>query len=286
MSDAGATLEVVAGALVDARGRVLIAERPPGKSMAGRWEFPGGKRRAGEAPRAALERELGEELGIAVAAAEPLLAVSHHYPGAAEPVRIDCWRVSEWRGTPAPLDGQRLRWCAREELLAADILEADAPIVTALVLPSTFVQVPAGEPLAERVPAAPRAGRIAWLVTALPADPGVVRRLEERGDLVFIVDPHVPPVGGTGSVYSGRRDFRRAPHRRAFAGRIVTSAAAALAAVAAGADFLLVTHRGLGLAELAGIAAAGVPWYLDTEAACDAVRPTGRLLRQARLQRL
>ena len=286
MSDADATLEVVAGALVDSHGRVLIAERPPGKSMAGRWEFPGGKRRRGEAPRTALERELAEELGIAVASAEPLLAVSHHYPGAATPVRIDCWRVGSWHGTPAPLDGQRLRWCTREQLRDADIIEADAPIVTALVLPATFVQVPAGESLAERVPVAPRAGRVAWLVTALPADPGVVRRLEERGDLVFVVDPHVPPVAGAGSVYSARRSFRRAPHRRAFAGRIVTSAAAAVAAVAAGADFLLVTHRGLGPAELAAIAAAGVPWYLDTEAACDAVRATGRLLRQARLQRL
>jgi mutator protein MutT len=277
------TLEVVAGALADARGRVLIAERPPGKSFAGRLEFPGGKRHPGESPRTALARELAEELGIEVGSAEPLLAVTHRYPGARAAVRIDCWRVASWHGTPAPLDGQRLRWCPREELVDADILEADRPIVTALVLPRTFVRVPADESLADRVPSVPRAERVAWLVAALPADLGVVRRLEEHGDLVFVVDPRAVPVGGAGSVYSSPHQFERASHRRAFAGRIVHAADEAANAAADGADFLLVAARGLDAAELAGVAAAGLPWYLDSEAsdAGAAVAATGRLCWQS-----
>jgi mutator protein MutT len=280
-----ATLEVVAGALVDAHGRVLIAARPPGKSFAGRWEFPGGKRDSGESARAALARELKEELGIEVLTAEPLLAVSHRYPGARVAVHIDCWRVTQWRGTPAPLDGQGLCWCPHAELVDADILEADRAIVTALVLPPLFVRVPADELLADRVPSAPRHERIAWLVSALPADHGVVRRLEEHGDLVFVVDPRAQPVGGAGSVYSSPHHFERAAHRRVLAGRIVHGADEARTAAADGADFLLVPGGGLDGAELPGIAAAGLPWYLALEAsAADAaVRATGRLRWQAGL---
>jgi mutator protein MutT len=277
-ADEAPTLEVVAGALVDAHGRVLIAERPRGKSFAGRWEFPGGKLDPGEDPRAALGRELAEELGITVERAEPLITVTHRYPGARASVRIDCWRVDAWHGTPAPLDGQGLRWCPRDELVDADILEADRPFVTALALPRTFVRVPADEALADRVPAAPRHERIAWLVGALPADLGVVRRLEEHGDRVFVIDPRTRPVGGAGSVYSAPHHFERAPHRRVFAGRVVHAAEEAVAAAADGADFLLVHARGLDAAALAAIAAAGLPWYLDTEAAAAGAPPaTGRL---------
>jgi len=278
------TLEVVAGALIDAHGRVLIAARPPGKSFAGRWEFPGGKLQAGEAAHAALARELREELGIAVRTAEPLLAVTHRYPGARADVRIDCWRVTAWDGTPEPLDGQGLRWCPRAELVDADILEADRAIVTALVLPPLFVRVPAEEMLADRVPSAPRHERVAWLVSALPADLGVVRRLEEHGDLVFVVDPRARPVGGAGSVYGSPHRFERAAHRRVLAGRIVHGADEARAAADSGADFLLVPGRGLDAAELPGIAAAGLPWYLDVEASgAGAGRATGRLEWQAGL---
>ena len=272
------TVEVVAGALVDGRGRVLIAERPAGRSFAGRWEFPGGKRHAGEAPRAALARELAEELGIELLAAEPLLAVTHRYPGAREAVRIDCWRVAAWRGTPAPLDGQRLRWCRREELAEADILEADRPIVTALVLPPTFVRLPADERLDDQAAAAPGRGRVAWLVSAPPADAGVLRRLEDHGDLVFVIDPRAPPAGGAGSVYSAPHRLEPASGWRVPSGRIVHDGGAAAAAAADGADFLLVPGRTCDAAQLAGIAAAGLPWYLDAAApAPAAAAPTGRL---------
>jgi 8-oxo-dGTP diphosphatase len=272
------TVEVVAGALIDPHGRVLIAERPPGKSFAGRWEFPGGKRAAGESARAALARELAEELGIELLEAVPLLAVSHRYPGARSAVRIDCWRVAAWRGTPASLDGQRLRWCRREELIDADILEADRPIVTALLLPPAFVRVPADELLADHVASAPRPRRVAWLVGALPLDLGIVRRLEEHDDLVFVIDPQAQPVGGAGCVYSSPHRFERARQRHVLAGRVVHGAEEARAAAADGADFLLVPAGGVDGGELAGIAAAGLPWYLDVAASDrDAPTATGRL---------
>ncbi|HXQ31727.1 MAG TPA: (deoxy)nucleoside triphosphate pyrophosphohydrolase [Steroidobacteraceae bacterium] len=273
-------LRVVAGALVDDRGRVLITERPAGKAFAGRWEFPGGKLASGETPRAALGRELAEELGIEVGRAEPLLAVTHRYPAAAVAVQIDCWRVDSWRGEPAALDSQRLRWCTREELAAADILEADRPIVTALLLPRVFVHLEASEPLLEQAATVP-AGRerTAWLVHVLPADSGVTRRLAERGDQVFLIDPHAPPAGGAGCLYTTAHHFAPAPSRQAPAGRVVHGASEARAAQAAGADFLVVPDGHLPRAELRGIAAAGLPWYLEAASPADEAEPapTGRL---------
>ena len=124
------TLEVVAGALFDASGRVLIAQRPPGKMLAGRWEFPGGKLHDGEAAYDGLVRELREELGIEVRAAERLVRYQHEYPGRV--VWLDMWVVSAWRGEPQGLDGQALKWVEVARLQEEDILEADAPIVAAL----------------------------------------------------------------------------------------------------------------------------------------------------------
>jgi 8-oxo-dGTP diphosphatase len=256
-------VEVVAGALVDSHGRVLIAARPPGKEFAGRWEFPGGKRHAGESPRAALDRELREELGIEVAQAAPLLTVAHRYPGASAGVVIDCWRVEAWHGEPAALDGQALRWCTRDELAAADLLEADRPIVTALLLPGQFVHVEATDSLDERSATVPGRAHTAWLVHAMPPDTGVARRLAEHGDRLFVIDPRTPLGGGVGAVYTVQHRFEPATSRHAPAGQVVHSAAEALAARAAGADFLLVPRRRLPPAELAGIVAAGLPWYRD-----------------------
>jgi len=124
------TLEVVAGALFDASGRVLIAQRPPGKMLAGRWEFPGGKLHDGEAAYDGLVRELREELGVEVQAAERLVRYQHEYPGRV--VWLDMWVVSAWRGEPQGLDGQALKWVEVARLQDEDILEADAPIVAAL----------------------------------------------------------------------------------------------------------------------------------------------------------
>ncbi len=129
MSDAP-VIEVVAGALYDAAGRVLIAQRPPGKALAGRWEFPGGKRHAGESAFDALVRELREELGVEARAAEPLMRYAVEYPG--RTVWLDMWVVTDWRGEPRGLDGQALCWVSPAELAQHDILEADQPIVAAL----------------------------------------------------------------------------------------------------------------------------------------------------------
>jgi 8-oxo-dGTP diphosphatase len=123
-------IEVVAGALFDASGRVLIAQRPEGKALAGRWEFPGGKLHAGEQPYDALVRELREELGVEVADARRLLRYAHAYPERV--VWLDLWIVAQWSGEPQGLDGQALRWVAPERLHEEDILEADAPMVAAL----------------------------------------------------------------------------------------------------------------------------------------------------------
>lgn len=122
---------VVAAAIFDGSGRVLIAERPAGKHMAGRWEFPGGKVAEGESETDALTRELEEELGIQVIEAQPMMRLTHRYPD--RTVELSMWRVERYRGEPRSLDGQRLKWVERTRLADEDILDADRPFVAALV---------------------------------------------------------------------------------------------------------------------------------------------------------
>jgi 8-oxo-dGTP diphosphatase len=127
---ARASIQVVAAALFDEAGRVLIAERPAGKHMAGRWEFPGGKQALGESEAAALVRELAEELGIEVWAARPSMRLSHAYPD--RDVELSLWVVVRYAGTPVALEGQRLRWVAPQELERENLLEADRPFIQAI----------------------------------------------------------------------------------------------------------------------------------------------------------
>ena len=124
------TLRVVAGALFDPDGRVLIAQRPAGKHMAGKWEFPGGKMDQGESELQALTRELEEELGVTVLSAEKLLELQHDYPERS--VEIHMWKVTSFRGAPQSLDNQALKWVSPADLYREDILEADTPIIEAL----------------------------------------------------------------------------------------------------------------------------------------------------------
>lgn len=125
--------------MIDAKGRVLIAQRPPGKHLAGGWEFPGGKLEPGEERVAGLARELQEELGITlVGIPRPLIRVRHTYP--TREVLLDMWVVKRYAGEPQGLDGQALRWCPEDELAAADLLPADKPIVAALRLPERLGQ--------------------------------------------------------------------------------------------------------------------------------------------------
>ena len=146
-------IHVVAGVLTDGADRVLLAQRPEGKHLAGGWEFPGGKLEPGETRYAALVRELKEELGIEVVAARPLIRARHQYP--TREILLDVWVVSEYRGEPAGLDGQALRWCARADLPAAQLLPADRPIVTALRLPARLTQASAAQYLLGEFAASP-----------------------------------------------------------------------------------------------------------------------------------
>ena len=124
-------IQVVVGLLEDAQGRILLGRRREGTHMAGRWEFPGGKRHPGEAPIDALRRELREELAIEVVDASRLLELEHEY--ADRRVRLDTWFVSHYSGRPQSAEGQALCWVAPDRLAQVDLLEADAPIVAALL---------------------------------------------------------------------------------------------------------------------------------------------------------
>lgn len=125
-----ATLHVVAAVMYDAAGRVLIAQRPAGKFLAGKWEFPGGKLEPGESAEAGLARELAEELGVQVQSCRPLLSVRHDYPHAR--VELATLLVERYAGEPAGREGQALKWVRPAELYTEDLLPADRPIVDRL----------------------------------------------------------------------------------------------------------------------------------------------------------
>jgi 8-oxo-dGTP diphosphatase len=126
-----AIMHVVAGVMLDAQGRVLLAQRPPGKHLAGSWEFPGGKCEPGESPLDALTRELREELGIELQRAEPLIRVPWNDAGRA--LLLDAWRVDQWQGTPQSLERQALQWRHPAQIDPAMLAPADRPILQLLV---------------------------------------------------------------------------------------------------------------------------------------------------------
>jgi 8-oxo-dGTP diphosphatase len=127
------TILVSAVALFDADGRVLLTQRPEGKSMAGLWEFPGGKVEAGELPEAALAREMREELGIEICerCSSPLTFVSHEYDDFHLLMLLYVCR--KWEGIPTPLEGQKLVWRFPHEMGTLPMPPADVPLVTALM---------------------------------------------------------------------------------------------------------------------------------------------------------
>jgi 8-oxo-dGTP diphosphatase len=127
MTDA---LRVVAGVLRDCDGRILIAQRPAGKHMAGFWEFPGGKIAPGESGEQALARELTEELGVAVERCHPLLQLRHDYSDRV--VELDVFVVDNYQGIPMSREAQALKWVMASELIREPLLPADRPIVDAL----------------------------------------------------------------------------------------------------------------------------------------------------------
>ena len=128
-------LRVVAAALFDAHGRVLIAERPAGKHMAGWWEFPGGKVAAGETDAAALVRELREELGVDAHVDAEVMTLTHEYPDRI--VDLVLWHGRILAGEPRGLEGQQLKWVACRALGSEKLLPADEPFIAALQLISS-----------------------------------------------------------------------------------------------------------------------------------------------------
>jgi 8-oxo-dGTP diphosphatase len=125
-------MTVVAAALADGEGRVLLQRRAPGRTMAGLWEFPGGKVEADELPEHALVRELREELGIAV---EPAALVPACFASAALSERhmiLLLYMCRRWQGEPRPLDASALRWARPGEMRALDMPPADRPLIDLL----------------------------------------------------------------------------------------------------------------------------------------------------------
>ena len=128
-----AITEVVAGVLIQPSGRILLAQRPPGKAYAGYWEFPGGKVEPGEPLEAALARELHEELGIMVSRAHRWITRVFTYPHAT--VRLNFFRVFEWQGEPHPHEGQILSWQRPDAVELTPLLPANFPVLKALSMP-------------------------------------------------------------------------------------------------------------------------------------------------------
>ncbi len=125
-------LLVSAVALIDPEGRVLLARRPPGKSMAGLWEFPGGKVDPGETPEAALVRELKEELGIDTwkSCLAPLTFASHAYEDFH--LLMPLFACRRWDGIPSPREGQELAWVRPNQLRDYPMPPADLPLIPIL----------------------------------------------------------------------------------------------------------------------------------------------------------
>lgn len=127
-----ALFPVVAAALTDGAGRVLVQQRPPGRQMAGLWEFPGGKLEPGETPEAALVRELAEELGITLAPADLTPATFASAPLGDRHLLLLLYVCRTWTGEPQALDAVALRWATPDEMRVLPMPLADAPFVDVL----------------------------------------------------------------------------------------------------------------------------------------------------------
>lgn len=123
---------VAAVALIDVDGRVLLAERPPGKHLAGMWEFPGGKVQPGETPEAALIRELDEELGIGTheSCLAPFTFASHSYENFH--LLMPLYVCRKWQGIATAREGQRLKWVRPAQLSEYPMPPADKPLIAML----------------------------------------------------------------------------------------------------------------------------------------------------------
>lgn len=162
------SIHVLAGVITDARGRILLARRTEGRDLAGRWEFPGGKREPGETETQALVRELQEELGITAEVGEPIINVPQQYPD--KRLRLDVRRIVSWKGNPRGHEGQALAWVAPDKLTRYAMPPADRPVVAALLHPDRYLVTPSP---AEQDDAA-------WLAALQRALDAGVRRVQVR----------------------------------------------------------------------------------------------------------
>lgn len=138
-------IHVVAGAVFDARGRVLLARREGKREHAGLWEFPGGKVEPEETPLAALARELEEEIGIRIGDAEPLICVPHRY--GEKRIRLDVYRIDKFAGRARGMEAQAVSWVELSRLTNYSMPAADKPVVAALRQPPSYLVTP--EPSAD-----------------------------------------------------------------------------------------------------------------------------------------
>lgn len=127
-------IDVVCAVIHDDNGRVLAAQRPPGKAQAGRWEFPGGKIEPGESAEAALRREIEEELGCTLSVGAALTPVDHAYPGGI--IRLHPFLAAIDSGEPQAREHSALRWLRPEEVQTLDWAPADRPVLAELWGPS------------------------------------------------------------------------------------------------------------------------------------------------------
>jgi 8-oxo-dGTP diphosphatase len=135
-------IEVAAAVLERPDGAFLLAQRPAGKVYAGYWEFPGGKIEPGEPAAQALARELHEELGIEIGEPAPWITRVFPYPHGT--VRLQFFRVREWRGEPHPRENQKITWQRFDVPMAAPMLPANAPVLASLALPTEYAITSAG----------------------------------------------------------------------------------------------------------------------------------------------
>ena len=122
-----AAQEVAVGVVADSQGRLLIGERPQGKTYAGQWEFPGGKVEPGETVFEALVREFREELNLQVEAAHALFSCVHAYPD--REVELHFWQVTDYRGEARGVEGQNLRWVHSDDLASVNFLEGNRTLL-------------------------------------------------------------------------------------------------------------------------------------------------------------
>lgn len=193
------SIDVVAGAIRRADGRILICLRPRHLDHGGLWEFPGGKREAGESRTGALERELYEELGIAIRTAAPLLRVSHDY--STKRVNLDVWEISDWVGTATGREGQQLRWVRPSELRRFEFPAANRTVVTAVNLPRMMIverKPPAtSSRYLDALEACMKAGVRLYVLT--PPSTDAARFAEQVQECCARYDPIVLFAGNTGA---------------------------------------------------------------------------------------